>query len=125
MDFEPIPYFYDSIDRNAIIVRPKEPFYDWLNSVFPEDKPTSSKDENNIYLVREMDNNEAVLKWVRKNYEKIFINELNDWYTDEEGWPDNRTYKMFVEWFDIEICSMILDLEDFPVTKDQILKEMK
>jgi len=40
MDFEPIPYFYDSIDRNAIIVRPKEPFYDWLNSVFPEDKPT-------------------------------------------------------------------------------------
>ena len=118
MDFEPIPYFYDSIDRNAIIVRPKKPFYDWLNSVFPEDKPTSSKDENNIYLVREMDNNEAVLRWVRKNYEKIFINELNDWYTDEEGWPDNRTYKMFVEWFDIEICSMILDLEDFPVTKD-------
>jgi hypothetical protein len=118
MDFEPIPYFYDSIDRNAIIVRPKKPFYNWLNSVFPEDKPTSSKDENNIYLVREMDNNEAVLKWIRKNYEKIFINELNDWYTDEEGWPDNRTYKMFVEWFDIEICSMILDLEDFPVTKD-------
>ena len=118
MDFEPIPYFYDSIDRNAIIVRPKKPFYDWLNSVFPEDKPTSSKDENNIYLVREMDNNEAVLRWVRKNYEKIFINELNDWYTDEEGWPGNRTYKMFVEWFDIEICSMILDLEDFPVTKD-------
>lgn len=125
MDFEPIPYFYDSIDRNAIIVRPKEPFYDWLNSVFPEDKPTSSKDENNIYLVREMDNNEAVLKWVRKNYEKIFINELNDWYTDEEEWPDNRTYKMFVEWFEIEICSMILDLEDFPVTKAQILKEIK
>ena len=26
MDFEPIPYFYDSIDRNAIIVRPKELF---------------------------------------------------------------------------------------------------
>ena len=117
MDFEPIPYFYDTINRNAIIVRPKKPFYDWEHSVFPDDEPMNSKDENNIYLVKEMYNNEAVLKWIKKNYDDIFINELNDWCTDEEEWPKNRTYKMFSEWFNIEICSMILDLEDFPVTK--------
>jgi len=122
MNDEPIPFFYDAIDRNAIIVRPKKPFYDWLSSVFPADKPTSSTDENNIYLIREMDNNEAILKWLRKNYEKIFLNELNDWYTDEEGWPENRTYKMFAEWFDIEICSMVLDLEDFSVKKGLYFK---
>lgn len=117
MYFEPIPYFYDPIDRIAIIVKPKKPFFDWLNSVFPEDEPITTKDDNNVYLLREMVDNEAVLKWVKKNYDKIFINELNDWYTDEEGWPKNRTYKMFAEWFDIEICSMVLDLEDFPVNK--------
>ena len=65
-----------------------------------------------------MDNNEAVLKWIKRNFDKIFINELNDWFTDEDKWPKTRTYKMFSEWFKLEICSMILDLEDYPVTKD-------
>lgn len=117
MNNEPIPHFYDAIDKNAIIVRKKKPFFDWLNSIYPEDEPYSSLVDNNIYLIREMEDNEAILKWLKKNYEKIFFNELNDWYTDEEGWPKNRTYKMFAEWFDIEICSTVLDLEDFPVTK--------
>ena len=65
-----------------------------------------------------MDNNEAVLKWIKRNFDKIFINELNDWYTDEEKWPQNRTYKIFLEWFDIEICSMVLDLENHQIRKD-------
>lgn len=30
MDIDPIRYYYDPIDRNAILVRPKKPFYDWL-----------------------------------------------------------------------------------------------
>lgn len=64
-----------------------------------------------------MKDNETILKWLKKNYEKIFFNELNYWYTGEDRCPENRTYKMFTEWFDIDICSSVLDLEDFPVTK--------
>jgi len=114
----PIPEFYESIDRNAIIVRPKKPYFDWLNQVMPEEEPINQNDENNIYLVREMESNEDVLKWVKKHFELIFDNELNDWYTDEDKWPQQRTYKMFSEWFEIEICSMVLDLEEDPITKE-------
>jgi hypothetical protein len=115
---EPIPYFLESIDRNAIIVRPKKPFYNWVNSVFPEDEPVTEKEENNIYLVQEMDSNEDVLRWIQFNFEMIFSNELNDWYSNEGKWPSNRTYKIFSEWFDIEINSMILDLEEYEITKE-------
>ena len=121
MSIEPIPYFYESIDRNAIVIRPKKPFFDWVNSVFPDDEPVNEKDgkdENNIYLVREMDSNEHILRWIQLNFEMIFVNELNDWYAKEAKWPERRTYKMFSEWFDVEICSMILDLEEFEVTKE-------
>ena len=118
MTFEPISFFYDSIDRNAIIVKPKKPFFDWLNSVIKEKEPITINDENNIYLIREMDSNEEILKWIKRNFNMIFVNELNDWYSDEETWPKRRTYKMFSEWFDVEICSMVLDIEDYPVTKD-------
>ncbi len=35
---QPIPVFYDTIDRNAILVRPKQPYLDWTSSVFAEGK---------------------------------------------------------------------------------------
>jgi hypothetical protein len=54
---------------------------------------------------------------IKKNYDDLFANELNDWCTDEDTWPQNRNYKLFVDWFDIEIYSMLLDLEDTPVKK--------
>lgn len=118
MNNEPIPYYYDTIDRNAIIVSKKKLFFDWLNSIYPKEEQYSSLVDNNIYLIREMEDYEAILKWLKKNHDKIFMNELNDWYTDEDRWPENRIYKMFTEWFDIEVCSTVMDLEDFPVTKE-------
>jgi hypothetical protein len=115
---KPMPYSFDSIDRNAIIIRPKQPFFDWLNTIYPKDEPITKNDENNIYLIREMDSNDLTMKWIKKNFEDIFSNELNDWCTDEKAWPKKRDFKMFSDWFEIEISSMILDLEDDPITKD-------
>lgn len=114
---EPIPYFYESINRNAILVKPKKPFFDWMNTTDPE-MPVTELQEGNIYLVAEKDSNEMVEKWLSRNFEKIFVNELNDWYTDENTWPKKRTFKMFKEWFDFEIHSMILDLENSAIVKE-------
>jgi len=114
---DPIPYFYDSINRNAIVVKPKRPLFDWVNSVYPG-SPTEAEHEGTVYLVKEKDSNEAIQKWLKKNFDTIFQNELNDWHTDEKNWPQKRTYKQFTEWFDVEIHSMILDLEETPITKD-------
>jgi len=104
------------INRSAIIVKPRQLFFDWLNKLYPNE-PIFSTDENNIYLIKETDDNGKIEKWVKKNFDKLFINELNDRHTDMTDWPMNRTYKMFKEWFDYEITSMIYDLEEFPVTK--------
>ncbi len=82
MDIKPIPYYYEFINRNAILVKPKKPFFDWFNKLFKDDRllsDLSDLDENNIYLIRDMDNIEDVKKWIKKNFDKIFDNELNDW----------------------------------------------
>ena len=118
MDIEPITYYFDLIDRNAIIVKQKKPFFDWVSSVFPDEAPMSKNEENNIYLIREMENNQKVLNWIKNNFDKIFSNELNDWYMDETKWPQKRTFQMFSEWFDVEVTSMILDLEESEITKE-------
>ena len=116
---EPIPFFFDSIDRNAITIKPKKPFYDWVDSLFPEDAPSMNrKYEFNVYLVQEMESNEEVLRYIEFNFDAIFANELNDYNTDEDNWPANRNVKMFHDWFDLEINSMILDLEEYEITKE-------
>lgn len=114
---EPILYFYESINRNAIVIKPKKPLFDWINFIYPE-SPVSEKEEGNIYLIREKDSNEAIEKWLKRNFDQIFQNELNDWHTDEKDWPQKRTFKIFQEWFEYEIHSMVLDLEETDITKE-------
>lgn len=54
----------------------------------------------------------------QKALRRAFVNELNDWCTDENRWPQHRTHKLFTEWFSVEVHSMVLDLEEGPVTKE-------
>ncbi len=111
------PVYYDSINRNAIVVKAKQPLYDWINALCPE-IPIFEKEEGTVYLIREKDDNEAIERWIKRNFERIFVSELNGWYTDEAGWPQKRTYKVFQEWFEVEIHSLILDLEDMELIKE-------
>lgn len=115
---EPIPYFYESIDRNAILVRPKQPYLEWASKVFGDGKAIGSKDDCNIYLIRERGSNQEVERWVKKHFDELFVNELNDWCTDEARWPADRTFKLFSAWFSVEVHSMVLDLEEDPVSKE-------
>jgi len=114
---DPIPYFFDSINRNAVVVHGKKPFFDWISFLYPE-SPVTGQVEGNIYLVREMDSNEQIEKWLKRNFDKIFQNELNDWHIDATAWPQKRTFKTFCDWFSYEIHSMVLDMEKSRITKD-------
>lgn len=118
METEPILFYYESINRNAIVVKPKKPFFDWVNSIEKNTIAVDKKYEYNIYLVKEQDSNEDTLSWLKKNFHVIFNNELNDWTINQSKWPDKRTYPVFKEWFDVEISSMILDMEDFDIIKE-------
>jgi len=41
----------------------------------------------------------------------IFEAMLEGWVTDESLWPTNRTQQMFQEWFEIQMSSMVQDLD--------------
>ena len=112
-----IPYFYDSINRNAIVVKPKQPLLTWINSIYPE-SPVEAIEEGTVYLVRQRGSNQEIEKWLQRNFDDIFQNELNNWHTDDNDWPPKRTFKLFREWFDYVIYAMILDMEDDKVVKE-------
>ena len=101
------------VKRTAVIVVPKEPFVNWANSV--DDSHVKFGDnpapEHTIYLVE--DTTDYVVDTVeilKPHFEFIFKEELNNWRRFESDWPPNRDLETCLEWFEIQIHSMVLDL---------------
>ena len=113
---EPITYYYDQVNRHAIVVKPKQPLLNWINALYPDMAEDGSA--TTVYLVRERNGFQETEKWLKRNFKNIFENELNGRHTDENDWPQKRTYKLFTEWFDTEIHTTLEDIEESPIRKN-------
>jgi hypothetical protein len=74
-------------------------------------------DDSDVYLLANFEDFEDMEKWIRKNYDQIFCDQMNHWYTDEDFWIQKRTFKPFNEWFEYSMHTMIRDTLDKPVYK--------
>ena len=112
--------YFPDINRAAIIIRLKKPFIDWLvytskeyddpeHKLKQEEVQTEGFDSKQIYLIPAFDENPEYDEFLKKNYKEIFEHELSGWYTEPKMWPKDRTWKVFKEWFDFEIHSMVYD----------------
>lgn len=111
-----IPYYFDSVMRSAIVVTPKAPFYEWLISLEESNKEVP-RTETDLYLIPDMDFEEDALEWLQENYDGLFEDQLNNWYTAEDAWPADRSWALFQEWFDIKIIVSVHDTEEGDIEK--------
>jgi hypothetical protein len=102
------------INRSAIIIKPLQPFLDWLNNLYPNEEMGDIRDINTYLVTDEIEDLETYLK---KKFDKFFIMELEAWHTNKKEWPQKRNYKMFKLWFRVETSQMIYDLEKKPILK--------
>jgi hypothetical protein len=114
-DQEDTPENFDEnyINRSAIIIKPLQPFIDWCCNVYPEDLDDIK--ETRTYLISE--DIEDIDSWLVKKFDKLFTFELESWHKNKKEWPQKRNYKMFKEWFQIDISTMIYDFEMNPILK--------
>ena len=105
------------INRNALLIKPRQLFWDWLKKA-DKDFEQPEFAEKVIYLINEKDSEEETTAWLKKNFDKIFVAELEGWTESKKQWPKKRNYQMFTEFFEVEYHSMLMDLEKEPVTKD-------
>jgi hypothetical protein len=106
------------LNRSAVVVKPKKPFLDWVNSVDDSDGVTADDLQKTLYLVPDYEDPEDAEKVLKKIYDDIFCNELAGWYTDEEIWPKDRSLKMFKQWFDVEHFDLVEDVGRGPIEND-------
>ena len=103
------------LNRSAIVVKPKQPFLDWLQTADPTSHRLILGDlsrEPTIYLIPECDTEADVQQVLSELCEEIFVEQLAGWYRDEETWPRDRSFEVFCRWFEFRHHSMLVDLSD-------------
>lgn len=112
MIIKEIPVYFQYVKRSALLVKAKKPFYDWLLSIDPKEDQTYMLKEGDLYLLTDYDEVKQMNSWLKKNFDDIFSDQLNNWYIDDDMWPQNRTLKMFKEWFEYTMHTTVLDTEE-------------
>ncbi|MCG1039368.1 hypothetical protein SAMN04487769_1494 [Burkholderia sp. b14] len=111
-------------NRVVAIATPKAAFVTWINSVDSAAGMAltlaQASENANAFLVPAAGNDPeaAVKRWLHKHWQVIFERMLEDWYVDECLWPQARTLKMFKEWCEIRMHSIVLDCAEVPIAYD-------
>ena len=112
-----------TINRSALAVKPAQPFLDWLHRVDPTSVHLTLDDlrlEATIYLLPEWDTEEEALQHLAEVRNEIFEEQLNGWYRVPSVWPNTRDLKAFLLWFDCSFHSMIVDVCDERLRREDI-----
>ncbi len=113
------------VNRTALVVKPKQPYIDWANSLdSSSDGPVLSLEDpeldHNVYLVDEVIDPDELQEQLRRHYRTIFENELRDWHLLEADWPQGRDFEMFEAWFTVETHSVVIDLSDYELEVEDV-----
>ena len=113
----------EMINRSAVVVKPAQPFLDWLHRVDQTSAHLTLDDlrhEPTIYLLPEWESNEEALEHLREVSNSIFEEQLNGWYRVPSVWPSERDLNTFLRWFECSFHSMVVDLCDEQMEHEEI-----
>ena len=112
-----------TINRTAIVVKPAQPFLDWLHRADPTSEDLSLDDlqsEPTIYLLPECGSEEEARECLEELCGRIFMEELDGWYRVASSWPKRRDLDAFERWFEWSYHSEVVDLSDEDLLQEQI-----
>ena len=113
------------LNRDLLVVRPKEPYIEWARTVYDDEPITDeeARDWVDAFLLPECDTQEEALDWIAENCDVIFELMLADWVVEPEAWPEDRGWEVFQRWFTFERIETTWDLVDAPLSSDPPLPE--
>ncbi len=106
------------LNRGSVILRPKKPFIDWVTNLYGSEIAPTSDGEKVIYLIPKYGSDLEAMDMLSKSFDTIFRLELAGWHTVEKDWPQSRTFKMFQDWFHLELHSCLEDICGYELTDD-------
>lgn len=102
----------ETVNRLAVVIAPRAPYLAWAQSLQGDltiDK-LPRDDWATVYLVNGLGDRVDRTAILRRHWQAIFDEQLFSWSQDHEVWPTKRTFRMFLEWFDVRVIEMVFDL---------------
>jgi hypothetical protein len=96
----------NTINRTLLILIPKKPFLDWVESFDIE----TDAGEYSAYLIPEKYDEYNYMDYLEKHWQYIFDSELYGILKDPNFYPEKRDYKTFNMWFGTHVCDTVFDL---------------
>ena len=111
------------VNRSVLVIKPKQPFVDWLLSLpfrfDPEEvNLLNLREDCNALLVPPVEDFSEVRDFIKANWSGLFEAELADWCEDDSLWPVPRTQNLFSQWFEVETHSVVTDLAEAPLERE-------
>jgi hypothetical protein len=106
------------VNHCAIVLTAKAPFIQWANGIDaagPRYEECFVDEGPPVYLGPDADSLEEVMEFIRKDFDLFFEEQLEGWCTDPMLWPQERTYRMFTEWFAVRVHTIVIDTVDAPL----------
>jgi hypothetical protein len=106
------------LNRGLVVLRPKEPFIQWVSDIAGDAPPAEELDQASTYLIPEFESEDESWEWIQGNATLLFELALEEWDVDEAEWPEDRGWVALSEWFEIEFVEIVWDLVDEPLTSN-------
>jgi len=107
------------VNRGILTVRGAEPYARWAEALDDGEVAwTEAGGWSTAYLIPQVDREEDAWEWIRENCATIFEIELEEWHLDRDAWPEDRSWDVFREWFELQYIEMGWDLVDEPLSSD-------
>ncbi len=107
----------EALNRSVVIVKPLRPYLEWAKGDdaegFAELVFENLRREPHVYLLPEYEDPTSQQEVLEEFWPALFEAMLGGWVTDEAFWPKKRTPRMFQEWFEIQMSSMVQDLDGY------------
>lgn len=105
------------VNRCILLVRPLAPYLEWASGI----SNTEFIDEDDAeviasaYLLPDLEDETHAETLVSRHAQAIFRSELTQWHEDESRWPDALNFDTLLQWFDIDLVPLVMDLGTAPL----------
>ena len=100
-------------NRSVVNIYPTKIYLDWLNYIRGSDVILGLNEIEPIsYLIKDFDIKSEFENWLENNFHLMFEIRLNYSCIDKSLWPEDRSFSIFNQWFEVRFSNLMLDLED-------------
>ncbi len=101
------------VNRAVMVLRARQPYVDWANALASGTDTVSLDDARqagSAFLIPSIERDEDARAFVEAHARAMFEHELGMWMDDPGTWPPTRDAETFLDWFDLEVHDIVVDL---------------